>query len=153
MQNLLQWLHQQHPALNPICRTEHRLTVMYFRDTSPSVHVRDYPLPAPDMEETTANEAAGGRNKAAPWRPEGRSAKVPTVGAESNAKPSRQQKQLKQVNKQSHDKGGQTCGRCLHFAAKGTTVWMVGMSGLVKGIFFSLFVLFCRTNQLKLPRW
>lgn len=80
--------------------------------------VRDFPLPAPDMEGTTANEAAGGKNKAAPRRPEGRSAKVPTVATDWNAKPSRQQKQLKQVNKQSHYKGSQTCGRCLHFAAK-----------------------------------
>lgn len=61
-------------------------------DTSPSVRVRDFPLPAPDVEGTTANEAAGGGNKVAPWRPEDRSAKVPTVGADSNTKPIRQPK-------------------------------------------------------------
>lgn len=97
--------------------------------------VRDFLLPASDMEGTAANEAAGGRNKAAPWRPEGRSAKVPAVAADCNAKPSRQQKQLEQVNQQSQYKGSQTCGRCLHFAAKGTSVLAVGMSGLVKEIF------------------
>lgn len=42
------------------------LAVIYFRYKSSSVCVRDFHLPAPDMEGTTANEAAGERNKAAP---------------------------------------------------------------------------------------
>lgn len=73
---------------------------------------------------------------------------MPTVGADSNAKPSRQPKQLKQVNKQSQYKGGQTCGRCLHFAAKGTTVFGGGHEWACQRDLFFCFVLFCRTNRL-----
>lgn len=54
-----------------------------FSGHNPQVYVRVSPLAAPDTEETTANEAAGGRNKAVHWQPEGRRAKVPTIIADS----------------------------------------------------------------------
>ena len=55
----------------------------------------------PDTEETAANEAAGGGNKAVHWQPEGRGAKPRTILADADAELSRQKKEPDQVKKQT----------------------------------------------------
>lgn len=144
-QDLLQWLQQQRPPLNPIHRTEPRFAVIYFGDTSPSVCVHDFPLPALDMEGTTANEAAGGETR---QRPDGQKA------GEPKCPQSERTRTLSRVD--SRNNWGRWISRANTKAAKPvedvyilwrkvcTAVLAVDMSGLVKAVllcFWSCFVL------------
>lgn len=61
--------------------------------------------PLSDTEGTAANEAAGGRNEAVCWQPEGRGAKVSTIIADTDAERTWQGKRPDQVKKHAYGEG------------------------------------------------
>lgn len=91
----------------------------------------------PDTEETAANEAAGGGNKAVHWQPEGRGAKLCTTLADGDAERIRQKKQLEQVRKQTKRYRDSKTQRERDVEKREDWERVGGRKGLLKGSFLA----------------